>query len=116
MQAAHGGGGTGRDESGLHVDTFEEMLAYRRAMGSAKACSEGRANPGEYDASFFDSQREESLRSARVVVPVVVSLVGPVRSVVDFGCGVGAWLKAFEENGAEDVLGYDGDYVDRDKL
>lgn len=38
------------------------------------------------------------------------------RSVVDVGCGVGAWLHAFVENGVDDFLGIDGGYVPRDKL
>src|SRR4051794_27578159 len=71
--------------------------------------------PADYDAAFFDAQREESLRSARVVVPLLLNVIQP-RSVVDFGCGVGAWLRAFEENGVTEFMGYDGDYVDRDRL
>jgi SAM-dependent methyltransferase len=58
---------------------------------------------------------ELSLRSARAVVPIVLNLLSP-KSVVDFGCGRGTWLKAWLENGVETALGLDGDYVDRDKL
>jgi hypothetical protein len=58
---------------------------------------------------------DSSLRSARIVVPVLLSLV-QVRTVVDFGCGVGAWLKAFEENGVSDYLGLDGDYISPDQM
>jgi SAM-dependent methyltransferase len=35
---------------------------------------------------------------------------------VDVGCGIGTWLQAFVELGIEDLLGVDGDYVDRSKL
>lgn len=77
----------------------------------------GRVTRGSsaYDAEFFRRQQAESLRSARVVVPLVMDLVRP-QSVVDFGCGVGAWLHTFAENGANDLLGIDGDYVDRSTL
>jgi hypothetical protein len=68
-----------------------------------------------YDAAFFDTSAEESIRSARIVVPLVMNLLNP-SSVIDIGCGVGSWLKAFAENGVEDHLGIDGDYVDRGKL
>ena len=68
-----------------------------------------------YDDAFFDAQVEGSLRSARVIVPIVVKLLRP-RSVIDIGCGRGAWLRAFEENGVEQVWGVDGHYVDRSKL
>ncbi len=44
-----------------------------------------------------------------------MDLVSP-ESVVDVGCGVGAWLAAFRDAGVEDVLGLDGDYVPRDLL
>jgi SAM-dependent methyltransferase len=68
-----------------------------------------------YDAEFFAQQADGSLRSARVVVPMVMELFRP-KSVVDFGCGVGAWLRAFAENGVDDYLGLDGGYVDPTRL
>jgi SAM-dependent methyltransferase len=34
------------------------------------------------------------------------------RSVVDVGCGTGAWLSEFRQNGAERILGLDGDNID----
>lgn len=40
----------------------------------------------------------------------------PVQSAVDIGCGRGAWLQVLEECGVTDVLGYDGDYVERSTL
>lgn len=39
-----------------------------------------------------------------------------VASVLDVGCGRGTWLAAWREAGVLDVLGVDGDYVDRDRL
>jgi hypothetical protein len=38
------------------------------------------------------------------------------RSVVDVGCGVGAWLSVFIEHGVNDVLGMDGDYISESDL
>jgi SAM-dependent methyltransferase len=71
--------------------------------------------PTPYDGAFYAQQADESLRSARAVVPLVVDLVRPA-SVLDVGCGVGTWLKAFAENGVTDFLGLDGDYVSRADL
>jgi len=68
-----------------------------------------------YDATFFDDQAAESGRSAAVVVPIVMDLVKPA-SVLDVGCGVGAWLKVFAALGVHDFLGLDGDYVDPSRL
>jgi SAM-dependent methyltransferase len=70
----------------------------------------------QYDSAFFEVLAGGSLQSARVVAPVLLELFTP-HSVVDVGCGTGAWLKAFTErvDGLE-VTGIDGDYVDRSKL
>ena len=64
-----------------------------------------------YDQVYYDNIRDYSLRSAIAMVPIVLGML-PVRSVVDVGCGDGTWLKIFSENGVEDSLGIDGDYVD----
>ena len=68
-----------------------------------------------YNQAFFDEMDEPNLVSARIVVPTVLGFIHP-KSVVDVGCGRGLWLKAFMEQGIEDVAGYDGDYLDREKL
>jgi SAM-dependent methyltransferase len=64
-----------------------------------------------YTGEFYRDHREVSLRSARVIVPLVLRLVQP-RSVVDVGCGTGTWLSVFREHGVTDVLGMDGEWVD----
>ena len=63
-----------------------------------------------YDQSFYDAQRDLSLRSAREIVPLVLQILDP-RSVVDVGCGVGTWLRAFVDSGVADVVGVEGDHV-----
>jgi len=68
-----------------------------------------------YDTTFFDGIRGSSQRSAEVVVETILGMIHP-RSVIDVGCAQGVWLKAFADRGVSDVLGVDGDYVDRAKL
>jgi SAM-dependent methyltransferase len=68
-----------------------------------------------YGAEFYAEQAIGSLRSARIVAALVAELVRP-NSVVDVGCGMGGWLRAFGENGARELNGIDGDHVDRSKL
>jgi Methyltransferase domain len=68
-----------------------------------------------YDESFWANHLECLVQSACVVVPVVTELVAP-QSVVDVGCGVGAWLGAFAESGVKVLKGLDGDYIDRRRL
>lgn len=68
-----------------------------------------------YNELFFNSIDEPSKRSADIVAPIVFEIIQP-QSVVDVGCGVGTWLAAFSKLGVKDILGIDGDYVDRKKL
>jgi SAM-dependent methyltransferase len=68
-----------------------------------------------YTVDFYKNHRDGSRRSARQIVPLVLELVQP-KSVIDVGCGVGAWLAVFNECGVEDFCGIDGDYVDRNML
>lgn len=68
-----------------------------------------------YDSAFYADQVEGSVRSARVVLPLVFAARKPA-SVIDIGCGQGPWLAVAEELGATDLTGLDGDWVDRAKL
>lgn len=68
-----------------------------------------------YGGDFYKEMEDSNLSSARVVVPLALGYA-PAKSVLDIGCGQGLWLKAFLEQGVTDVLGYDGEYVERNKL
>jgi len=72
----------------------------------------------KYDEQFFLEHQNGAASSADVIVPRVVHLCAPnqIRSVVDVGCGLGSWLRVFQEHGASSFLGIDGDYVDRQTL
>lgn len=61
-----------------------------------------------YNTSFYDDLLDGSMRSAAVIVPAVLDLV-PVCSVLDVGCGGGAWLAEFARHGVDDFLGIDLD-------
>jgi SAM-dependent methyltransferase len=63
-----------------------------------------------YDAAFFAALRGGSSRSANAIVPFLIETIAP-RSVVDVGCGTGAWLASFKIHGVTDVVGLDGPYV-----
>lgn len=71
-----------------------------------------------YTPEYHDAIAPGSDRSASVVVPLVRALL-PCRSVVDVGCGPGAWLAEFARAAGPDhgvMVGVDGDYVDRSRL
>ncbi len=64
-----------------------------------------------YDRGFFERLQPGSTRSAAAIVPILLNLIAP-RSVVDVGCGQGAWLASFRQHGVDDVFGIDGSWVD----
>lgn len=68
-----------------------------------------------YTERFYEDQMDGSMRSARIIAPIVCEVL-TVNSVLDLGCGVGTWLRAFAECGAHRLIGLDGDYVPRDKM
>jgi len=68
-----------------------------------------------YDHGFYDEISPFSVSAAQVVVPIIADLVAPA-SVIDVGCGTGAWLAAWQAHGVGNVLGLDGGYVDLDAL
>src|ERR1700686_3962349 len=82
-------------------------------MGQSRGMAMDEGQP--YNSVFFAEQRNGSLQSAKVVVPIVTQLVRP-KAVVDVGCGCGTWLSVFKHEGANRILGMDGDYVDTSSL
>jgi hypothetical protein len=67
-----------------------------------------------YSKKFFDEMETGALQSARAVLPMVFDLLAP-RSIVDIGCGRGAWLRVAMDPGML-AEGLDGAYVDRGDL
>lgn len=68
-----------------------------------------------YTRNFYEYIGESAIDSAKIVVPLILDLV-PCKSVVDIGCGNGAWLQTFKDYGVNEILGIDGDYVDETTL
>jgi hypothetical protein len=68
-----------------------------------------------YDEPFFAGMRSGSRRSAEAVLPRLLELA-PARSLVDVGCGWGSWMRAALDLGVEEVVGFDGEWVDPEKL
>jgi 2-polyprenyl-3-methyl-5-hydroxy-6-metoxy-1,4-benzoquinol methylase len=68
-----------------------------------------------YDERFFTALRETTLYSSRLVVPMIIDMIRPT-SVIDIGCGEGAWLLGFKECGISKLCGIDGEYVERSRL
>lgn len=63
-----------------------------------------------YNKAFFNNISGVSRATARKIIPYLINLADP-KSVVDVGCGTGAWLKTCKELGIVDLRGYDGDWA-----
>jgi len=50
-----------------------------------------------------------------IVAPQLMDWFNP-KSVVDVGCGLGSWLKGFQNLGVAEIVGLDGDHLNRDLL
>lgn len=78
-------------------------------------CNQGFIDIYTYDPTFYEYVNRGSTRSAEVMVPLIARYLN-VKSVVDFGCGQGAWLLPWKRLGVVDLLGLDGQYVARNAL
>lgn len=63
--------------------------------------------------SMIDYHYPNNYSSAREIVPYIMECINP-KSVIDIGCGVGAWLKVFEDSGVT-VKGIDGEWIKNEK-
>jgi hypothetical protein len=69
-----------------------------------------------YNERFYDSQMEGSVKSAKVVLPVILEILPAVNSAVDFGCGAGTWLSVLKYLGISEIKGYDGAWAEKKLL
>jgi SAM-dependent methyltransferase len=65
-----------------------------------------------YGRQYFAWQLEGAASSAEAMLPLVLDLVSP-SSILDVGCGTGAWLRVALQRGIDDVLGVDGGTSER---
>lgn len=70
----------------------------------------------EYEAYFYDRRYEWTASAAGRILDLVLPRIPPVRSAVDVGCGVGAWLSVLKERGVAELAGLDGPWVDEKAL
>jgi SAM-dependent methyltransferase len=68
-----------------------------------------------YNDEFMEYAATSSAYSASVMTALLSDQIS-VESVLDVGCALGTWLRAWNEVGVSDVYGIDGDYVDREML
>ena len=71
---------------------------------------EGIVVKNEYDREFQQFLIEHAMKSAKEIMPYIQEILHP-KSIVDFGCGTGTWLKV-----AKDLWGGGRNYIERDLL
>ena len=64
---------------------------------------------------YIHDEDVHNLRDPEIIVPILIEALNP-RSVVDVGCGTGTFLKIFEKEGITDIMGFDGEWVNKDIL
>ena len=64
---------------------------------------------------FFFEEDVYNEKAAQEVLPYLFDLFAP-KSVIDFGCGLGTWLKVADQLGANSILGIDRNYVSREQM
>jgi SAM-dependent methyltransferase len=86
---------------------------------TAAESPKGEVSPGTgnylYSDTFYHYIKDGATRSASVVAPLVLRELSPA-SVLDVGCGAGAWLSVYQKCGVDDYLGVDGAYVQQKSL
>lgn len=68
-----------------------------------------------YSRDFLRYGAQSSAYAAHKIASSLAPVLA-VASVLDVGCGLGTWLRAWSECGIKDFSGVDGDYVARDSL
>lgn len=61
---------------------------------------------------YIHDEVTHNKKAASIIVPILCDLLD-FKTVLDVGCGTGTWLSVFQENGSEEVLGLDGDHLDK---
>lgn len=73
------------------------------------------AKSSMYHKGFFEHIQPMSRHSATALIPIVLDLIRPT-SVIDVGCGTGEFLAVVQKHGVSEILGIDGEYVERSQL
>lgn len=70
----------------------------------------------QYTKSFYKGHEKGSYDSAKAVLPIVQKHFNP-QSVIDVGCGIGLWLKVWQDElGVNDIKGVEGDYINKQDI
>lgn len=68
-----------------------------------------------YNEKFYNNHTDKSYNSASIILDELFKVYAP-ESVLDLGCGRGAWLAAAEAKGCSVLVGYDGNWINEQEL
>jgi SAM-dependent methyltransferase len=72
-------------------------------------------NTYAYDENFMSRTARNADTAAQKIIRIVQPLLDP-ESVLDVGCGIGGWVKAWSESGLTTTHGVDGAYIKQNEL
>lgn len=64
---------------------------------------------------YIHTKETHNETGADLILPIVFEFFSP-NSILDIGCGIGTWLSVAKKLGIKDLIGVDGEYVDRKLL
>ena len=64
---------------------------------------------------YNHTEEMHNMQSPLILIPYFLEL-GDIKSVVDIGCGLGTFLRAFKEKGINDIIGIDGKWCKKELL
>lgn len=65
--------------------------------------------------TYIHSEVIHNKESSKIIFPILSNYF-KINSVLDVGCGLGTWLSVAKDFGISEVIGIDGDYVDKPLL
>lgn len=68
-----------------------------------------------YNKKFYKDISDSSYSSAKIFLHHLWEYTQPI-SVLDVGCGKGAWLKVCHECGIENLIGFDGNWINESEM
>lgn len=74
----------------------------------------GAKDPTGYN-TLLSANTDARVTAARIILAPIFEVFTPA-SVLDVGCGLGAWLQVAKELGAEEIQGVDGPWIDTSTL
>lgn len=94
------------------LSEYVESWTWRKAAAETLNTKPSPNSP--YDEKFYQEINESALRSADIILPIVKrALPIPFKTVLDIGCGQGAWGMSIDP---ANYTGIDGDYIQREQL